>query len=319
MKRKLFLMISFVFAAFASYAQDIITKVNGEEIQAVITEVGATDIKYKKFENKEGPAYTMLKSEIFMIKYQNGDREMFGNQAQSQQQVQTVQQSAQVVQQQAQMGQQKQSQGMPEFLKKTPIENEEGRWILSAGINSAHQVYETKNDSEDFDARTSFNLGLTYESPLSKTLPIYWETGLVISDKGWSHSGEDDYDDYSYEEKLSLIYLNVPMVVSYRLQFTPDFSLQPFLGLYLGYAISGKYSWEETDYDETEKGSETKLFEKDGFKRSDMGWRYGISASYGDATASLGWESGFTNIQKKAPKNESLTNKSFFLALGYKF
>jgi len=348
MKRKLFLVISFVFVAYTSYAQDIIIKVNGEEIQAVITEVGVADIKYKRFDYKEGPIHTVLKSEIFMIKYQNGDKEILGNQEQA-------------------------SGETLEFMKKTPIENEQGRWILSAGINFAHLQYETKNDSDESDSRTSFNLGLTYEFPLSKTLPIYGKTGLMVSEKGGreSESFYDDYDylnDRNYEIKLSLLYLNVPFVVSYRLQFTPNFSLQPFGGTYLGYAISGKESWEYDDsyvggtqhqgtylnhgesgweyngrpyvggstyllsgwggtppvpgwddsYGNTEKGSSSKIFKKGGLERLDMGWIYGISASYGDVIVSLGWESGLMNIKNKAPKNTSLTNKNFFLSLGYK-
>ena len=55
------------------------------------------------------------------------------------------------------------------------------------------------------------------------------------------------------------------------------------------------------------------------YERLDMGLRYGISASYGNALVSLGWESGLMNIQNDAPKNCSLTNKSFFFTLGYKF
>jgi len=58
-------------------AQDIITKTNGDEIRAKVTEVNIKEVKYKKFENPEGPVYTMSKSDIFMIVYENGDKDMF--------------------------------------------------------------------------------------------------------------------------------------------------------------------------------------------------------------------------------------------------
>jgi hypothetical protein len=58
-------------------AQDIILKLNGEEIPAKVTEVGADEIKYKKFSNQDGPAYVMSLSEIFMIKYENGEKDLF--------------------------------------------------------------------------------------------------------------------------------------------------------------------------------------------------------------------------------------------------
>jgi hypothetical protein len=56
-------------------AQDIIVKNNKSEIRAKVLELSDTDIKYKKFENLEGPAYSIKKAEVFMIIYKNGQRE----------------------------------------------------------------------------------------------------------------------------------------------------------------------------------------------------------------------------------------------------
>jgi len=61
-------------------AQDIITKKNGDEIKAKVQEVGINDVRYKLFENESGPTYTLLKSDIFMIKYENGEKDRFNNQ-----------------------------------------------------------------------------------------------------------------------------------------------------------------------------------------------------------------------------------------------
>jgi hypothetical protein len=58
--------------------QDVIVKKNGDEIKAKVEEVLATEIKYRKFENLTGPLYSMAKSEIFMIKYENGSKDVFG-------------------------------------------------------------------------------------------------------------------------------------------------------------------------------------------------------------------------------------------------
>ncbi len=71
----------FVFALFFTvnnmYAQDIVFKKNGDEIKTKVLEVNILDIKYKKWENQQGPLYTLPKNEIFMIKYQNGDKDVF--------------------------------------------------------------------------------------------------------------------------------------------------------------------------------------------------------------------------------------------------
>ena len=60
-------------------AQDIITLKNGEEIKAKVTAVNPNDIQYRKFNDNDGPLYTKYKSEVFMIKYANGSKDVFSN------------------------------------------------------------------------------------------------------------------------------------------------------------------------------------------------------------------------------------------------
>ncbi len=62
---------------FCSHAQDIITKKNGEDIKAKVLEVTKTEIKYKRFESPEGAIYTMDKSDIVMIRYKDGTKDLF--------------------------------------------------------------------------------------------------------------------------------------------------------------------------------------------------------------------------------------------------
>ena len=59
------------------FAQDIITKKDGTDIQAKVTEVRQSDICYKKFSNPEGPTYSLDIADIVMITYENGEREMY--------------------------------------------------------------------------------------------------------------------------------------------------------------------------------------------------------------------------------------------------
>lgn len=65
-------------SATYSYGQDIITNKSGEEIKTKVLEVTQTEIKYKKHGNTNGPTYTISKSEVFMIKYENGEKDVFG-------------------------------------------------------------------------------------------------------------------------------------------------------------------------------------------------------------------------------------------------
>jgi len=66
---------------FKISAQDVIVKKNGEEIKAKVEQVSDTEIKYRKADNSTGPIYSITKAEIFMIKYANGTKDVFGNEA----------------------------------------------------------------------------------------------------------------------------------------------------------------------------------------------------------------------------------------------
>lgn len=62
---------------FFGYSQDVITKKTGEDIKSKVIDVGLTEVKYKKFENLNGPTYSVLKSDILMIRYENGTKDIF--------------------------------------------------------------------------------------------------------------------------------------------------------------------------------------------------------------------------------------------------
>jgi len=60
-------------------AQDIIILNNTDEIKSKVIEILDDQVKYKKWTNLNGPSYSIDKSEIFMIKYANGEKETFKN------------------------------------------------------------------------------------------------------------------------------------------------------------------------------------------------------------------------------------------------
>ena len=74
--------VSFILAAVIGFvisanAQDVIITKEGKKINAKVTEINEGDIRYKNFDNLEGPSYSMKKSEISSILYQNGKVEVF--------------------------------------------------------------------------------------------------------------------------------------------------------------------------------------------------------------------------------------------------
>ena len=73
----LLFIAAFCFSIANTFAQDIITLKNGDDIQALVQEIGEVEVKYKKFDNPNGPNYVLKKAEIFMIRYANGSRDVF--------------------------------------------------------------------------------------------------------------------------------------------------------------------------------------------------------------------------------------------------
>jgi hypothetical protein len=67
-------------------AQDIITKKNGDDVKSKVIEITFTEIKYKRFDNLEGPIFTLPKSEILIIRYENGSKDIFNQEKSDSQQ-----------------------------------------------------------------------------------------------------------------------------------------------------------------------------------------------------------------------------------------
>ncbi|MEJ8802607.1 hypothetical protein [Pontibacter sp. H249] len=75
--RKLTLLLLMLLPCFFVQAQDVLLKRNGDEIQVKVQEIGLEVIKYKRFDNLEGPVISIAKRDVFMIKYENGTKEVF--------------------------------------------------------------------------------------------------------------------------------------------------------------------------------------------------------------------------------------------------
>ena len=76
-KIKLIQIIGFLLISNNIFSQDLIFLKNGEEIKSKVIEIDTLKIKYKEFSNLEGPIYTIMKYNVFIIKYENGEEEIF--------------------------------------------------------------------------------------------------------------------------------------------------------------------------------------------------------------------------------------------------
>lgn len=75
--KKILLLVANLLLLSSLYAQDTIFKKNGDEIQAKVLEVLPDLVKYKIYTSQDGPTYSTYKSDILLIKYEDGRKDIF--------------------------------------------------------------------------------------------------------------------------------------------------------------------------------------------------------------------------------------------------
>lgn len=77
MHRHILLAVILLFSAGIATAQDVILKKDNTTVLSKVLEITSTEIKYKKWSNQDGPTYSISRSEVTRINFQNGDVESF--------------------------------------------------------------------------------------------------------------------------------------------------------------------------------------------------------------------------------------------------
>ncbi len=73
----LFISTLLLVTSFTAWCQDKIYKRDGSTMKVIVKEVGTKNVTYKKYDNPDGPLYTVQNSEIEKIVYQNGSEDTF--------------------------------------------------------------------------------------------------------------------------------------------------------------------------------------------------------------------------------------------------
>ena len=77
---KIKILTLLLFTAFFASAEDIIVLRDGSIIKAIVSDIGISEICYKKVANPTGPTYHIDKSEVLAINYENGEKDLFEKQ-----------------------------------------------------------------------------------------------------------------------------------------------------------------------------------------------------------------------------------------------
>ena len=163
--------------------------------------------------------------------------------------------------------------------------------------------------------KISFNAGFSYEHLLKKDIPLYLETGLHYSNKGYQTKEED-----REKETLSLNYLQIPLMLNYKFKVGKSYTIYPSAGVYYAYAISGNHQ-EIYCYDNCDEIYKYDAFDDEygaDVKRSDLGYRVGASAVWKKTVLSVGYEKSLINIGKDTD-GLKVKNSNIFISLGLNF
>lgn len=74
-----FVLFWLILLPLTMLADDVIVLNNGDIVRSKVIEIGQQEVKYKKSSNLNGPTYSMNKSEILSITYENGEKEVFND------------------------------------------------------------------------------------------------------------------------------------------------------------------------------------------------------------------------------------------------
>ncbi len=176
-------------------------------------------------------------------------------------------------------------------------------------------------DKGDNTSLSGFSIDYIHGFSLSKTLPLFLETGLGV--QAGFHSLDADKDEIAFDAesqttKTTLMSIAVPVNLAYKFNVNPDFSLQPYLGLNLKVNVLGKA---KTTFDFKDKEDEEQFekmcedneldFDKNMFdkkdtgdknltwKRFQMGWHIGVGMNYKAFYLGLSYGTDFIALCKK--------------------
>ena len=75
--KKIIILLAAALLTTGIKAQDTIIFRTGDEVKAKVEKITSTEVEYRNWGNENGPLRVKSVSEVFMIKYANGERELF--------------------------------------------------------------------------------------------------------------------------------------------------------------------------------------------------------------------------------------------------
>lgn len=196
-------------------------------------------------------------------------------------------------------------------------------WGVKGGLNLSKIVVkdDLDNYSESYKLNPGFHVGVTAEMPLTETFAF--ETGLLLSTKGFKMKESEAFDgtSYEYHATANLYYLDLPLTARkyFTIGGTRFFGT---FGPYIGYGLSGKAKMETTKNGETESDEEDVKWgsgDNDTIKRLDFGLTAGAGLGLNALQFGVSYNLGLANIAADTSGGTTIHNQVIALSVGYQF
>ena len=158
-------------------------------------------------------------------------------------------------------------------------------------------------DDGDLKSRAGFNVGVSVDFPILES--FYLQSGLYYTVKGYKQKDGD--------LKVNIGYLEIPILASYRHNFSDaaqwQFNFGPYFAVGLNGNLKAKYSWREY---------EKKWYDYDATRRFDMGLQIGTGVVLAKHYyVGLAYELGF--LSQVTDSDGYCKNRNFMVNVGYQF
>jgi hypothetical protein len=241
--KKMLSAVCFIALTCVCYAQDIIVTKDSRRINAIVTEVNVDHIRFKMYDNQDGPVYGLPKSDIVTIIYRNGRVETFAPESSTQPQTAraTTRTSTQ-------------TPSATTRMSPTTTQISDSNWGVKGGINVASEMA----GENSTDSRLGIHLGGFMEKAISNGVDFQPE--LLYSMQG----ATTNVGSKTYTDKLD--YITVPLMFKIYVNKNRRFSID--VGPQFGYMVSAKVS----------DGSSSKsIYDYSGLQKFDASLCLGVS------------------------------------------
>lgn len=195
------------------------------------------------------------------------------------------------------------------------------------GVKAGGNLYTSTLKGATKKIMPGYQAGLTAEYALSET--GYLQTEVIFMTKGTVMKGSQSIEGGTskWTQRFNLQYINVPLMMAYKLEIDTDFKAYFRGGLYGAYGIGGKTTL-KTEYkgvDTENTKTEQDTFGDGGLKKLDVGVRFGTGLEFEKFSVGFDFEYGFLDLSQRNSdlstllEDRAFRNKGVSLSVGYRF